>query len=256
MLLHIDRLSTWITTDSAEGLERRRILDDVSLSLDRGRTLALVGESGSGKSVTALTVLRLLEETTATDNSGRILFEDRDLLALSRDEIRSVRGNRIAMIFQEPMTSLNPVYPVGSQLIEPLVLHRRMSGSEAENEAVRLLARTGIEEPRARMRVYPHQLSGGQRQRVMIAMALACRPALLIADEPTTALDVTIQAQILELIQDLQREFGMALLLITTTCRWCAGSPTASRSCRAGGSSRPGRRRQFLQRRRTPTPAT
>jgi microcin C transport system ATP-binding protein len=215
MLLQIDSLGTWITTDTADGLVRRQILHDISLSLDRSRTLALVGESGSGKSVTALTILRLLEDTTDTENSGRILFEDRDLLALSRDEIRAVRGNRIAMIFQEPMTSLNPVYPVGSQLIEPLMLHRRMTRSEAEREAVQLLARTGIDEPEARMRVYPHQLSGGQRQRVMIAMALACRPALLIADEPTTALDVTIQAQILELIQDLQREFGMALLLIT-----------------------------------------
>ena len=215
MLLQIDNLSTWITTETEEGLSRRRILSDVSLSLDRGKTCALVGESGSGKSVTALSILRLLEETCETENSGRILFEERDLLTLARDEIRAVRGNCIAMIFQEPMTSLNPVYPIGSQLVEPLLLHRKMSRQEADCEAIRLLSRTGIDDPEARMQAYPHQLSGGQRQRVMIAMALACRPALLIADEPTTALDVTIQAQILDLIQDLRQEFGMALLLIT-----------------------------------------
>ena len=215
MLLQIDNLSTWIDIETEEGISHRQILTDVSLSLDRGTTCALVGESGSGKSVTALSILRLLEESCRTETRGSVLFEGRDLLTLDRDEIRTVRGNRIAMIFQEPMTSLNPVYTVGSQLLEPLLLHRRMNRKEAEQEAVRLLQRTGIDDPEARLRVYPHQLSGGQRQRVMIAMALACRPALLIADEPTTALDVTIQAQILDLIGDIQQEFGMGLLLIT-----------------------------------------
>ena len=215
MLLDISNLSTWITVETEEGLERRLILDKVSLTLERGMTTALVGESGSGKSVTALSILRLLEESSQVTHSGSILFEGRDLLALDRDQIRGVRGNRIAMIFQEPMTSLNPVYSVGNQMLEPLLLHQKMTKKEAEREAIRLFERAGIDDPEARMQVYPHQLSGGQRQRVMIAMALACRPALLIADEPTTALDVTIQAQILDLIQDLQQEFGMALLLIT-----------------------------------------
>ncbi|MDP3481005.1 MAG: ABC transporter ATP-binding protein [Desulfoprunum sp.] len=215
MLLHIDKLSTSITVESESGLSRKQILHDVTLSSDRGATTALVGESGSGKSVTALSILRLLEESNQVTNSGSIVFDGQEILGMDREEIRAIRGNRIAMIFQEPMTSLNPVYPVGNQMLEPLMLHQKMSKKEAEREAIRLLDRTGIEEPEARMRVYPHQLSGGQRQRIMIAMALACRPALLIADEPTTALDVTIQAQILELIQDLQQEFGMGLLLIT-----------------------------------------
>ena len=215
MLLHIDTFSTWITVESETGLDRRQILHDISLSSDKGMTTALVGESGSGKSVTALSILRLLEESSTMANSGSIIFDGQEMLKLDREQIRSIRGNRIAMIFQEPMTSLNPVYPVGNQMLEPLMLHQKMNRKEAEQEAIRLLDRTGIEEPEARMRVYPHQLSGGQRQRVMIAMALACRPSLLIADEPTTALDVTIQAQIIELIQDLQQELGMGLLLIT-----------------------------------------
>ena len=215
MLLHIDNFSTWITVESETGLNRHQILHDISLSSDKGMTTALVGESGSGKSVTALSILRLLEESSTVANSGSIIFDGQEMLKLDREQIRSIRGNRIAMIFQEPMTSLNPVYPVGNQMLEPLMLHQKMTRKEAELEAIRLLDRTGIDEPEARMRVYPHQLSGGQRQRVMIAMALACRPSLLIADEPTTALDVTIQAQIIELIQDLQKEFGMGLLLIT-----------------------------------------
>jgi microcin C transport system ATP-binding protein len=215
MLLDIRDLSTWITVEAEDGLHQKPILHDVSFNLDRGQTTALVGESGSGKSVTALSILRLLEESCQVRHSGSILFEGRDLLSLNRDAIRKIRGNRIAMIFQEPMTSLNPVYPIGDQMLEPLMLHQKMTKKEAEAEAVRLLDRTGIEDPEARMQAYPHQLSGGQRQRVMIAMALACRPDLLIADEPTTALDVTIQRQILDLIQDIQKEFGMGLLLIT-----------------------------------------
>ncbi|MCI5138486.1 MAG: ABC transporter ATP-binding protein, partial [Candidatus Electrothrix sp. AR1] len=168
-----------------------------------------------GKSVTAMSVLRLLEDVSTVRTEGRILFNGRNLLQLSRKDIQAVRGNDIAMIFQEPMTSLNPVYTIGKQLTEPLIRHRQQTKEEAEQEAINLLERTGIPDPEQRLQSYPHQLSGGQRQRVMIAMALACRPALLIADEPTTALDVTIQAQILELIKDLQKEFNMAVLLIT-----------------------------------------
>jgi len=199
---------------SGETVEKQ-ILHSASLTIRESETVALVGESGSGKSVTALSILRLLEESSRIRYQGSIRFAGTELLSLPIKKIRSYRGNRIAMIFQEPMTSLNPVYPIGNQLIEPLLLHRSMTAAEAKKEAIQLLERTGIEEPVERFAVFPHQLSGGQRQRVMIAMALACRPALLIADEPTTALDVTIQAQILDLIRDLQKEFEMAVLLIT-----------------------------------------
>lgn len=216
MLLTITDLNLWFGEDrESDQLEYRQVLHDVSLSIDTGRTTALVGESGSGKSVTALSVLRLLEENSAIRTGGSIKLDGQELLTLPLDEIRTVRGNRISMIFQEPMTSLNPVYPVGNQLIEPLLLHRNMNRAEAEKEAIRLLNITRLDHPEERLGVYPHQLSGGQRQRVMIAMALACRPQLLIADEPTTALDVTVQAQILDLIQELQQEFNMAVLLIT-----------------------------------------
>ncbi|RUM38825.1 MAG: microcin ABC transporter ATP-binding protein [Desulfobulbus sp.] len=191
------------------------VLRDISLSIEQGTTHALVGESGSGKSVTAMSILRLLEDIATVRTSGRILFADTDMLQLDKKSVRAIRGNDIAMIFQEPMTSLNPVYTIGVQLVEPLMLHRKMSRDEAEEQAVILLERTGIKKPRYRINSFPHQLSGGQRQRVMIAMALACRPSLLIADEPTTALDVTIQTQILELIRDVQQEFNMAVLLIT-----------------------------------------
>ena len=213
MLLTIRDLNLWFNDDiSANG---RQVLFDVNLSIAKGETAALVGESGSGKSVTAMSTLRLLEEGNNVRTSGSIVFNGQELLELGSQAVRALRGNDISMIFQEPMTSLNPVFPVGSQMIEPLMLHQNMNRREAEAKAVRLLDRTGITAPEARMRAYPHQLSGGQRQRVMIAMALACRPKLLIADEPTTALDVTIQAQILELMQDLRDEFGMAILLIT-----------------------------------------
>jgi microcin C transport system ATP-binding protein len=217
VLLEIDRLNAWFSIEEKSGETRRedQVLKDVSLSVDEGETVALVGESGSGKSVTALSILRLLEESTPIRATGAIRFGGVDLFSLTLDEIRAFRGNRIAMIFQEPMTSLNPVYPIGTQLIEPLLLHRSLSPADAKVEAIRLLERTGIEEPAERLYTFPHQLSGGQRQRVMIAMALACHPDLLIADEPTTALDVTIQAQILELIKDIQREYKMAVLLIT-----------------------------------------
>ncbi|MCW2972077.1 MAG: transporter ATP-binding protein, partial [Thermoleophilia bacterium] len=186
----------------------------VSFSIGTRETVAVVGESGSGKSVTALSIMRL----TARDASrvtGSVELEGRDLLGLSAADMRRVRGNEIAMIFQEPMTSLNPVLTVGFQIAEALILHRNMSRAEAEAEAVRLMDKVRIPAARARLHDYPHRFSGGMRQRVMIAMALACRPKLLIADEPTTALDVTIQAQILELISELQTEFGTAVIMIT-----------------------------------------
>jgi ABC-type microcin C transport system duplicated ATPase subunit YejF len=213
-LLSFEDFSLHFCSDEALG-GASQVLHGINLCLEEGKTHALVGESGSGKSVAALSILRLLEDMTRVQSSGKILFQGKDLMQMKPREIRAVRGNQIAMIFQEPMTSLNPVYSIGKQLMEPLLLHRQMSQEEAQEEAIQLLARTGIQEPAHRMRAYPYQLSGGQRQRVMIAMALACRPSLLIADEPTTALDVTIQAQILDLIQELQQELKMAVLLIT-----------------------------------------
>jgi ABC-type microcin C transport system duplicated ATPase subunit YejF len=199
---------------SAEG-NLSPVLDAISLRIAAGETHALVGESGSGKSVTALSILRLLEDTNQVRSSGSITFEGRELTALDKQAIRAIRGNRIAMIFQEPMTALNPVYTIGNQLMEPLLLHQSLGKAEAYERALQLLERTGIDNPEYRITCYPHQLSGGQRQRVIIAMALACRPKLLIADEPTTALDVTIQEQILHLIKDIQAEYGMSVLLIT-----------------------------------------
>ncbi|BDC38000.1 ABC transporter ATP-binding protein [Paraburkholderia terrae] len=191
-------------------------VDDVSLTIGRGERVALVGESGSGKSVTALSILRLLNDA---QTSGVVRFDGEDLLAKSEREMRGMRGSAIAMIFQEPMTALNPLYTIGDQIAETIVLHDGVSANEARKRAVALLDRTGIAEPGKRVNSYPHQLSGGQRQRAMIAMALACRPRLLLADEPTTALDVTIRAQIVELLLELQREEaekrGMAVLLIT-----------------------------------------
>lgn len=216
MLLEIQNLDLCFNSLDEKGLyQKKQILFDISLSLREGKTTALVGESGSGKSITAFSILRLLEATSNISVTGKVLFQGQDLYTLNPDEMRSYRGNEIAMIFQEPMTSLNPVYRIGNQMIEPLTTHCNMSRHDAEIEAIRLLDRTGIEDSASRMLSYPHQLSGGQRQRVMIAMALACKPSLLIADEPTTALDVTIQAQILELIKDIQKEYNMAVLLIT-----------------------------------------
>ena len=194
-------------------------VNDVSFTLEQGEVLGIVGESGCGKSVTALSIMRLLEGTTGRIVSGEVLFHDEgrtiNLAALSREEVQHVRGNKISMIFQDPLTSLNPVLTVGFQLTEPLKLHSRMSNSQAREEATRLLDRVGIPEPALRLADYPHHFSGGMRQRVMIAMAAACRPRLLIADEPTTALDVTIQAQILDLIRELRRAFGTAVIIIT-----------------------------------------
>ncbi|WP_072395078.1 ABC transporter ATP-binding protein [Hyphomicrobium sp. CS1GBMeth3] len=187
----------------------------VSFRINRGETVALVGESGSGKSVSALSILRLLPYPPASHPSGEIFFEGKDLLKASEAELKRIRGGRIAMIFQEPMTSLNPLHTIERQVGEMLKLHRGLNGAALRARILELLTKVGIPEPEKRLDAFPHQLSGGQRQRVMIAMALANEPDLLIADEPTTALDVTIQAQILELLRDLQREMGMALLLIT-----------------------------------------
>ena len=192
-----------------------RAVDGVSFTLERGKTLGVVGESGSGKTVSALSILRLLETPPAEITSGRIVFDGRDVLGLSGAEISEVRGREIAMIFQEPMTSLNPVKRVGVQVSEPLVRHLGLSPREARARSVQLFELVGIQAPAETIDRFPHELSGGMRQRVMIAMAIACEPKVLIADEPTTALDVTIQAQILDLIVGLQDKLGMAILLIT-----------------------------------------
>ncbi len=190
-------------------------VDGIDLALGRGETLGLVGESGCGKSVTALSILQLLAKPAGRIAAGQILFEGRDLVKMSVPEIRRIRGNEISMIFQEPMTCLNPVYTVGFQIEEVLRKHRRMSKRQAVSETVNMLGLVGIPEPAARIDDYPHQLSGGMRQRIMIAMALSCHPKIMIADEPTTALDVTIQAQILDLIGRLKEEIGMSVLPIT-----------------------------------------
>ena len=191
-----------------------RAVDGLSFDVGAGETVAIVGESGCGKSVTSMSILRLIQEPPGRIG-GRILFEGRDLLQVSEAEMRRLRGNTISMIFQEPMTSLNPVLTIGRQIGEAVRLHEGASASQAEARAVEMLTLVGIPAPARRVREYPHQLSGGMRQRVMIAMALACNPKLLIADEPTTALDVTIQAQILDLMRDLQARLGSAILLIT-----------------------------------------
>ena len=202
------------TSFSSPGAVAAPAVNGVSLSIANGQTVALVGESGSGKSMTALSVMRLVPPPGRI-TSGSIHFEGRNLCELSDGEMRLIRGSRISMVFQEPMTSLNPVLRIGDQVCEPLILHRKLSRAEAADQGIQLLHKVGIPSAQDRMRDYPHQLSGGMRQRVMIAMALACSPALLIADEPTTALDVTIQAQILELIGTLSRSSDMGVLLIT-----------------------------------------
>jgi peptide/nickel transport system ATP-binding protein len=191
-----------------------RAVEGMTFSVDAGETIAIVGESGCGKSVTAMSILRLIPEPPGKI-AGTIRFQERDLLALDEAEMRNIRGNEISMIFQEPMTSLNPVLTVGRQIGETLRLHQGLSRRQALAKAIEALTLVGIPEPARRVREYPHQMSGGMRQRVMIAMALACNPKLLIADEPTTALDVTIQAQILDLMRDLKRRLGSAIMLIT-----------------------------------------
>jgi oligopeptide/dipeptide ABC transporter ATP-binding protein len=209
-LLSVRDLSVSFATDG--GI--LRALDRVSFDVPAGRTVALVGESGCGKSVTAQAILRLIPTPPGKIDNGQIFFEDRDLLALTEREMRPIRGGRIGMVFQEPMTSLNPVYTIGAQIMEAIRLHRDDSRGEAKKRAIELLRKVGFPDPETRFRSYPHELSGGMRQRAIIAMAIACDPALLIADEPTTALDMMTQAQILALLQDLQRDRSMSLLLI------------------------------------------
>jgi peptide/nickel transport system ATP-binding protein len=211
MVLDVKNLQTVFFTGS--GLFKA--VDDVSFSVRRGETLAIVGESGCGKSVTALSIMRLVPDPPGRIVGGSVTLEGTELLGLDEDKMRAIRGNRISMIFQEPMTSLNPVMRIGDQITEAVRLHRTTTRKEAWAKAVEMLRLVRIPEPERRATEYPHQLSGGMRQRAMIAMALACRPVLLIADEPTTALDVTIQAQILALILDLQKELGTGLILIT-----------------------------------------
>jgi oligopeptide/dipeptide ABC transporter ATP-binding protein len=192
-----------------------RAVDGVSFEVNRGRTLGIVGESGCGESVTAFSIMRLLPQPHGRIVGGSILFEGKDLARASEPDLHHIRGGRIGMVFQEPLSALNPVQTIGRQLAEVLLLHKPITKGQAHAEAVALLGKVGIPSPGVRMREYPHQLSGGMRQRVVIAMALSCNPSLLIADEPTTALDVTIQAQILDLMLSLQRELGMAIVLIT-----------------------------------------
>jgi peptide/nickel transport system ATP-binding protein/oligopeptide transport system ATP-binding protein len=210
-LLSVRRLVTSVATPTGAKV----VVDHISFDLDRGETLCIAGESGSGKSMTALSLMRLLPEPMARITSGEALFKGRDLFALSEADMRSVRGNDIGMIFQEPMTSLNPVLSVGQQLTEAVTAHKSLPLGAAQAEAKRLLDIVQIPEAARRLKQYPFELSGGMRQRVMIAIALACDPDVLIADEPTTALDVTIQAQILELVKDLRRKLGMAIIWIT-----------------------------------------
>jgi len=210
-ILTIRGLRTYFHTD--QGLAKA--VDDLSFDLPAGKTVALVGESGCGKSVTALSILRLVPRPQGVVAGGEIRFEGRDILQLPEREMRRIRGNDISMIFQEPMTSMNPVFRVGNQITAAIRLHRSLDKAQARRETLALLEKVGIPAARERIDDYPHQMSGGMLQRVMIAMALACHPKVLIADEPTTALDVTIQAQILELLRTLQRETGMSLLLIT-----------------------------------------
>ncbi|HMC56289.1 MAG TPA: ABC transporter ATP-binding protein [Gemmatimonadaceae bacterium] len=210
-LLSLDNLRTYFYTEAGVA----RAVDGVSFNVDAGETVGIVGESGCGKSVTALSILRLIAPPGRIEPESRMLFEGRDLLRLSAEDMRRVRGNRISMIFQEPMTALNPVFTVGDQIAEVSRVHERAPKKAAWNRAVEMLELVGIPAPAERAREYPHQMSGGMRQRVVIAMALVMKPALVIADEPTTALDVTIQAQILDLLKDLQQRFGTSILLIT-----------------------------------------
>ena len=210
-LLQVRNLRTSFFTDDGEV----KAVDGVTYDVEEGETLGLVGESGCGKSVSALSLLRLIPSPPGRIIGGEVIFEGEDLLKVSEDEIRHVRGNKIAMIFQEPMTSLNPVLTIGRQLTEGLELHMDMNANSATKRAVQLLEMVGIPEAETRIRDYPHQFSGGMRQRVMIAMALSCNPKLVLADEPTTALDVTIQAQVLEILARLTRELGTSIMIIT-----------------------------------------
>src|SRR5256714_1532014 len=202
-------------TEFRTGAGLVRAVDGISYTVDPGETVAIVGESGSGKSVSALSILRLISDPPGRVTGGEVLFAGRDLMGLSEEQMRQVRGSEIGMVFQEPMTSLNPVLTIGRQITETLEQHRGMDRAAADRRAVELLGLVGIADANRRLEQYPHQLSGGMRQRIMIAIALACDPKLIIADEPTTALDVTIQAQILELMQKLTQQLGVALIIIT-----------------------------------------
>jgi oligopeptide transport system ATP-binding protein len=210
-LLNVQNLETHFKTP--EGIVHA--VNGVSFTLDQGETLGVVGESGCGKSVTMLSCLKLIASPPGEIVAGKAIFKDKDLLTMDTDEIRKIRGSRISMVFQDPMTSLNPVINIGKQLAEPLLEHLDMTEKQARNRSIELLGLVGIPNPAERLKDYPHQYSGGMRQRVMIAMALSCMPEILIADEPTTALDVTIQAQIVELVKRLRQEFGMAIIWIT-----------------------------------------
>ncbi len=222
-LLRVRDLKTYFVTEHGSGTARA--VDGVSFDVRPGETLGIVGESGCGKTVTSLSILRLIPEPPGHIRPGSFIeFEGRNILTLEPKELRAVRGNQIAMIFQEPMTSLNPVFTVGDQIAEAAIVHQHLSRAAARRRAIEMLQLVGIPDPEERVDHYPHQMSGGMRQRVMIAMALVCHPKLLIADEPTTALDVTIQAQILELLERLQAELGMAVMLITHDLGVVAGT--------------------------------
>ncbi|MEO8665016.1 MAG: ABC transporter ATP-binding protein [Ignavibacteria bacterium] len=210
-LLEVKNLRTYFYTDDGVA----KAVDDVSFALDKGETLGLVGESGCGKSVSALSIMRLIAVPPGKIVGGEILFKGKDILKVPEKEMQDIRGNDIGMIFQEPMTSLNPVFTCGNQIEEAVILHQKLSKEDAKAKAIEMLNLVGIPAPEQRYNEYPHQLSGGMRQRIMIAMALSCNPELLIADEPTTALDVTVQAQILELIKKLQNDLGMGVIMIT-----------------------------------------
>ncbi|MHC4220788.1 MAG: ABC transporter ATP-binding protein [Planctomycetota bacterium] len=210
-ILSVENLSTHFFTEDGTA----KAVQDVSFDIEKAKTFALVGESGCGKSVTALSIMQLIPQPPGEIVSGQISFGKRDILTLSEKRMRTIRGNKIAMIFQEPMTSLNPVYTVGNQIVEAIRLHQKKTATQAWADAVDMLGKVGIPDPAQRVNEYPHQMSGGMRQRVMIAMAVSCQPSLLIADEPTTALDVTIQAQILDLLDELQKQNQMSILLIT-----------------------------------------
>ncbi len=210
-ILEVKDLQTSFFTERGEV----KAVDHVSFDVYKGKTVCIVGESGCGKSVTSLSIMRLIPNPPGKIVGGEILYKGKNLLNLSMEEMRKIRGNEISMIFQEPMTSLNPVFTIGNQLVEAIQLHQDLSKGDAINKAVEMLTLVGIPAPDKRIKDYPHQLSGGMRQRVMIAMALSCNPQILIADEPTTALDVTIQAQILDLLRDLQQKVGLSLMLIT-----------------------------------------
>lgn len=210
-LLEVKNLKTYFFTD--EGIVKA--VDDVSFGLKKGESLGIVGESGSGKSVTALSIMRLIQDPPGKIIGGEIIFRGEDLLKKKEEEMREVRGNKISMVFQDPMTSLNPVFTIGDQIMEAIILHQKLDKVSARKKAIGILEIVRIPEASKRIDEYPHQFSGGMRQRVMIAMALSCNPEILIADEPTTALDVTIQVQIIELIKQLQKDLGMSLILIT-----------------------------------------